>query len=62
MSTCPVVDGKMKFSDLEAILKSETGEELQQEEIDLIQKSISEDNVTINIRVYILRSSCQKFR
>ena len=60
MSTCPVVDGKMKFSDLEAILKSETGEQLQQEEIDLIQKSISEEKVTIHMR--ILRSSCQTFR
>ena len=60
MSTCPVVDGKMKFSDLEAILKSETGEQLQQEEIDLIQKSISEEKVMINMR--ILRSSCLTFR
>ena len=60
MSTCPVVDGKMKFSDLEAILKSETGEQLQQEEIDLIQKSISEEKVTIHM--LILRSSCQTFR
>ena len=45
MSTCPLVDGKMKFSDLEAILKSKTGEELHQDEIYLIQKSLSDNNV-----------------
>ena len=41
MSTCPVVDGKMKFSDLETVLKSKTGEELSQDDIIMIQKSIS---------------------
>ena len=31
----------MKFSDLETILKSKTGEELNQDDIQMIQKSIS---------------------
>ena len=41
MSTCPIVEGKMKFSDLETILKSKTGEELNEDDIQMIQKSVS---------------------
>merc|ERR1712150_187073 len=41
LSTCPIVEGKIKFSDLETILKSKTGEELNQDDIQMIQKSIS---------------------
>ena len=36
-----IVEGKMKFSDLETILKSKTGEELNSDDIIMIQKSVS---------------------
>merc|ERR1711936_1299478 len=53
LSTCPVLDGKMKFSDLESILRSKTGEELHQDDIDLIHKSISQkDNMMDNSVVF----------
>ena len=54
MSTCPVLDGKMKFSDLESILRSKTGEELHQDDIDLIHKSISQKDVLALIPSHFL--------
>lgn len=41
MTICPQTDGKLNYSDFEAILKRKTGEELQQDEISIIQKSLN---------------------
>ena len=44
----------MKFSDLESILRSKTGEELHQDDIDLIHKSISQKDVLALIPSHFL--------
>eukprot|EP00092_Neocalanus_flemingeri_P097259 GFUD01123923.1.p1 GENE.GFUD01123923.1~~GFUD01123923.1.p1 ORF type:complete len:137 (+),score=43.77 GFUD01123923.1:110-520(+) len=41
-SVCPVMEGRMSLGDLESILKKDTGEQMEQEELLQVQRAISE--------------------